>query len=159
MEPMDNNNFDIRDIMRILPHRYPFLLVDRVVAYDEAAGAITGIKNVTYNEQFFVGHFPDLPTMPGVLMLEALAQVSGLLAVRKSRLRPESGLILYFAGIDYARFKRPVVPGDQLMLHSVLDKQKRDLWKFTTKATVGDELACEAEMMCVLKDTSRKPAE
>jgi 3-hydroxyacyl-[acyl-carrier-protein] dehydratase len=97
--------------------------------------------------------------MPGVLMLEALAQASGLLAVFRSGLRPENGMILYFAGIDNARFKRPVVPGDQLVLHSVLDKQKRDLWKFTTKATVGDELACEAEMMCFLKDTSRKAPE
>lgn len=156
---MDKSEFDlrdIRDIMRVLPHRYPFLLVDRVIAYDEAAGSITGIKNVTYNEQFFVGHFPDLPTMPGVLMLEALAQVSGLLAVRKSGVQPEAGLILYFAGIDHARFKRPVVPGDQLVLHSLLDKHKRDLWKFITRAMVGDELACEAEMMCVLKDTGRK---
>jgi 3-hydroxyacyl-[acyl-carrier-protein] dehydratase len=147
--------FDIRDVMKLLPHRYPFLLVDRVIGHEEGK-SITAIKNVTYNEAFFVGHFPELPTMPGVLMLEALAQASGIIAVLKTGLRPDCGMILYFAGIDNARFKRPVVPGDQLVLHSTLDKQKRDLWKFVTKATVGDEIACEAEMMCVLKDTSRK---
>lgn len=150
-------DFDIRQIMRLLPHRYPFLLVDRVVEHDQGK-SITGIKNVTYNESFFVGHFPELPTMPGVLILEALAQVSGILAVLKSGLRPESGLILYFAGIDNCRFKRPVVPGDQLMLISELERQKRDLWKFRTRAMVGANLACEAEMMCVLKNPG-KPEE
>ncbi|HKY91396.1 MAG TPA: 3-hydroxyacyl-ACP dehydratase FabZ [Nevskiaceae bacterium] len=142
---------EIRDVMRLLPHRYPFLLVDRVVEHEEGV-RIVGLKNVTFNENFFPGHFPELPTMPGVLILEALAQVSGILAVLKSGLRPDSGLILYFAGIDNCRFKRPVVPGDQLMLHSSLEKQKRDLWKFRTRATVGGELATEADMMCVLKN-------
>ncbi|MGQ0696800.1 MAG: 3-hydroxyacyl-ACP dehydratase FabZ [Panacagrimonas sp.] len=151
---MDKLDFDIRQIMRLLPHRYPFLLVDRVIEH-EMGKSIVGIKNVTYNESFFVGHFPDLPTMPGVLILEALAQVSGMLSVLKSGLRPESGLILYFAGIDNCRFKRPVVPGDQLRLMSELDRQKRDLWKFRTRAMVGDELTCEAEMMCVLKKPGR----
>lgn len=151
---MTRTSFDIRDLMRLLPHRYPFLLVDRIVDHDEGK-TIVGLKNVTYNEAFFVGHFPELPTMPGVLMLEALAQVSGILAVLKSGLRPESGLILYFAGIDNCRFKRPVVPGDQLMLHAELDKHKRDLWKFRTRAMVGTELACEAEMMCVLKNPGK----
>lgn len=150
--------YDVRDIMRLLPHRYPFLLVDRIVAHEEGQ-SITAIKNVTYNEQFFVGHFPELPTMPGVLILEALAQASGILAVLKSGLRADGGLILYFAGIDNARFKRPVVPGDQLVLHSRIEKQKRDLWKFVTKAMVGNELAAEADLMCVLKDTSRAPKE
>ena len=142
---------EIRDVMRLLPHRYPFLLVDRVVEHEEGV-RIVGLKNVTFNENFFPGHFPELPTMPGVLILEALAQISGILAVLKSGLRPESGLILYFAGIDNCRFKRPVVPGDQLLLHSELEKQKRDLWKFRTKAMVGGELATEADMMCVLKN-------
>lgn len=141
---------DIRSILRLLPHRAPFLLVDRVLSFD--AQSLTAIKNVTYNEPFFPGHFPELPTMPGVLMLEALAQASGIHAVLSSGLRVESGMILYFAGIDAARFKRPVVPGDQLLLHVTLDKHKRDVWKFKTRATVGDELACEAEMMCVLRD-------
>lgn len=151
---MSKTNFDIREVMRLLPHRYPFLLVDRIVGH-EVGKSIVGLKNVTYNEAFFVGHFPELPTMPGVLILEALAQVSGILAVLKSGLRPESGLILYFAGIDNARFKRPIVPGDQVMLHSELDKQKRDLWKFRTRAMVAGELACEADMMCVLKNPGK----
>ena len=143
-------NFDIRDVMRLLPHRYPFLLVDRVV--EHAVGErVVCIKNVTYNENFFVGHFPELPTMPGVLILEALAQASGILAVLKSGLRADSGLILYFAGIDNCRFKKPVVPGDQLLLHAQLEKQKRDLWKFRTHATVNGVVVCEADMMCVLK--------
>ena len=147
-------SFDIRDVMRLLPHRYPFLLVDRVVSM-EPGQSIVALKNVTMNEAHFVGHFPELPTMPGVLMLEALAQTSGIRAVLKSGLRADSGLILYFAGIDNCRFKRPVVPGDQLLLHSELDKQKRDLWKFRTHATVGDAVVCEADMMCVLKNPGR----
>lgn len=151
---MSRTNFDIRDLMRLLPHRYPFLLVDRIVEHEEGK-SIVGLKNVTYNEAFFVGHFPELPTMPGVLILEALAQASGILAVLKSGLRPESGLILYFAGIDNCRFKRPVIPGDQLMLHAQLDKQKRDVWKFRTHAMVGTELACEADMICVLKNPGK----
>jgi len=148
---MTEVNFDIRDIMRMLPHRYPFLLVDRIIGH-EPGESLVALKNVTYNEAFFVGHFPDVPTMPGVLMLEALAQASGLLAVLKAGVQPtESGLILYFAAIDNCRFKRPVVPGDQLHLHARLEKQKRDIWKFSTRATVGDELACEADMMCAIK--------
>jgi 3-hydroxyacyl-[acyl-carrier-protein] dehydratase len=136
--------------MRLLTHRYPFLLVDRVVEYRSGV-SLTGIKNVTYNEPFFVGHFPLVPTMPGVLMLEALAQACGLLAVLDSGVRPESGHILYFAGIDEARFKRVVVPGDQLTLHVELEKQKRNVWKFKTVASVGQDVACEALMTCVLK--------
>jgi 3-hydroxyacyl-[acyl-carrier-protein] dehydratase len=145
-----NQTFDIREILKLIPHRWPFVMVDRVTAY-EGGDALTAIKNVTYNESFFPGHFPAVPTMPGVLILEAMAQACGILAVLKSGVRPESGLILYFAGIDNARFKRPVVPGDQLVFTVRCDKQKRDLWKFSARATVGDELACEAEMMCVLR--------
>ncbi|MBI2384081.1 MAG: 3-hydroxyacyl-ACP dehydratase FabZ [Gammaproteobacteria bacterium] len=130
------------------------LLVDRVLSY-EVGKSLTAIKNVTYNEPFFPGHFPEVPTMPGVLMLEAMAQVSGLIAVLETGLRPESGYLLYFAGIDNARFKRPVIPGDQVRMIAVLDKHKRDLWKFRTRATVDDELVCEAEMLCVLKDARR----
>jgi 3-hydroxyacyl-[acyl-carrier-protein] dehydratase len=144
-----NNPLDIRKILELLPHRYPFLLVDRVLSHDDSS--LTAIKNVTFNEPFFPGHFPGLPTMPGVMILEAMAQACGLLAVLKSGLRPESGLILYFAGIDEARFKRPVIPGDQLLFTINLLKHKRDLWKFQASATVGSELACEAQMICVLK--------
>ena len=143
--------FDIRDIFKFLPHRYPFLLVDRVLALDKGK-SIAAIKNVTYNEPFFVGHFPEVPTMPGVLILEALAQASGVLAVVTEGVQASSGFILYFAGIDQARFRKPVVPGDQLVLHSELDKHKRDVWKFRTRATVGDALVCEADMLCVLRE-------
>lgn len=146
----DFQALDIRAIMGLLTHRSPFLLVDRVIAYEKQK-TLTGIKNVTYNEPFFVGHFPLVPTMPGVLMLEALAQACGLLAVLDSGIRPESGYILYFAGIDEARFKRPVVPGDQLILQVELEKQKRNVWKFRTVARVGSETACEALLTCVLK--------
>ncbi|HSW13735.1 MAG TPA: 3-hydroxyacyl-ACP dehydratase FabZ [Solimonas sp.] len=152
---MTPTSFDIRDILKLLPHRYPFLLVDRVLSVDGEAGTLVALKNVTYNENFFPGHFPGLPTMPGVLQLEAMAQACGLLAILKSGLRADSGFILYFAGIDNCRFKRPVIPGDQLTFHVKLDKQKRDLWKFSAQAKVGEALACEAEMICVLKDAKR----
>lgn len=142
--------FEIRDIMRLLTHRSPFLLVDRVTDYQRGK-SLLALKNVTYNEPFFVGHFPLVPTMPGVLMLEALAQACGLLAVLDSGVRPESGHILYFAGIDEVRFKRVVVPGDQLVLDVRLEKTKRNVWKFKTFARVGSEVACEALMTCVLK--------
>lgn len=150
MPDSGGTQYDIREIMRLIPHRAPFLMVDRILEYG-GGDTLTALKNVTYNEPFFPGHFPAVPTMPGVLILEAMAQASGILAVLKSGVRPESGLILYFAGIDEARFKRPVVPGDQLLFHVTLDKHKRDLWRFRTTAKVGDELACEAIMMCVLK--------
>ena len=143
--------YDIREILRLIPHRWPFVMIDRVTEISENNETLKAIKNVTYNEAHFPGHFPAVPTMPGVLILEAMAQACGILAVLKSGVRPESGLILYFVGIDSARFKRPVVPGDQLVFDVRLDKQKRDLWKFVARATVDGELACEAEMMCVLR--------
>lgn len=151
---------EIRDVMRLLAHRHPFLLIDRVTAY-QPGKTLTALKNVTFNEPFFPGHFPLVPTMPGVLMLEALAQACGLLAVLDSGIRPESGALLYFAGIEEARFKRPVVPGDQLTLAVELEKQKRNVWKFKTRALVGSELAVEAGMTCVLKhpDEAKKAVE
>jgi 3-hydroxyacyl-[acyl-carrier-protein] dehydratase len=147
-------NFDIGTILKLLPHRYPFLLVDRVISFDEDSESLVAVKNVTYNENFFPGHFPGLPTMPGVLQLEAMAQACGLLAILKSGGHRPGGMILYFAGIDGCRFKRPVIPGDQLTLHVQLEKQKRELWKFKAQARVGDDVACEADMMCVLKVVS-----
>lgn len=152
--PNSPNSFDIRDIFKLLPHRYPFLLVDKVLSV-EAGKSITAQKNVSYNEPFFPGHFPQMPTFPGVLMLEALAQASGILAVVTSGLRADSGMILYFAGIDEARFRRPVIPGDVVTLVSDLLKQKRDLWKFKARALVGEQVACEADLICVIKDASR----
>ena len=142
---------DIREILRLIPHRWPFVMIDRVTRYEEGADTLTALKNVTFNEAHFPGHFPAVPTMPGVLVLEAMAQACGILAVMRAGLSAESGQILYFAGIDHARFKRPVVPGDQLVFEVRLDKQKRDLWKFVARATVDGQLACEAEMMCVLR--------
>lgn len=140
---------DAREILKMLPHRYPFLLVDRVLSHTDSE--LVAIKNVTFNEPFFPGHFPGEPTMPGVLMLEAMAQSCGILAVMRSGVRADSGLILYFAGIDNARFKRPVIPGDQLRFAVTLTKQKRDIWKFAARATVEGELACCADLMCVLR--------
>ncbi|MCK9385217.1 MAG: 3-hydroxyacyl-ACP dehydratase FabZ [Nevskia sp.] len=154
---MSKTIFDIRDIMSMLAHRYPFLLVDRIVAYEKGK-SLTAIKNVTYNEQFFTGHFPELPTMPGVLIIEALAQACGLLTALDTGIRPESGVIFYFAGIEHARFKRIVIPGDQLRFEVEIDKVKRNVWRFKAKAMVETELACEAELMCALKDASRPAA-
>ncbi|MFT4045457.1 MAG: 3-hydroxyacyl-ACP dehydratase FabZ [Solimonas sp.] len=154
MTTITTKTFDIREILKLLPHRYPFLLVDRVTAIDEERLTLTAIKNVTFNEPFFPGHFPGLPTMPGVLQIEALAQACGLLAIHKSGLSARDGLVLYFAGIDNCRFKRPVTPGDTLTFFVELEKHKRDIWKFRTRASVGDELASEAEIMCVLRKAS-----
>ncbi len=148
---MTTTTIDICEIIKLLPHRYPFLLVDRVLSIDMDKASIVAIKNVTFNEPFFPGHFPGLPTMPGVLQLEALAQTAGILAIRKSGLSRNDGLVLYFAGIDNARFKRPVTPGDQLTLFVEVEKHKRDIWKFKARAQVGEELASETDLMCVLR--------
>ncbi len=136
---------DILEIMARMPHRYPFLLVDRVVAC-EPGKELTALKNVTINEPFFIGHFPGHPVMPGVLILEALAQASLLLGVASTEVDTR-GTIFYFVGIDEARFKRPVTPGDQLILKSRLLAARKSLWKFATEAWVGEELAASAEMM------------
>ena len=148
---MAKKTLDIREILRLIPHRWPFVMIDRVTRCEEGGDTLQAIKNVTYNEAQFPGHFPAVPTMPGVLILEAMAQACGILAVMRAGLSAESGQFLYFAGIDHARFKRPVVPGDQLLFEVHLEKQKRDVWKFRARATVDGELACEAELMCVLR--------
>lgn len=136
---------DIRQIMRLVPHRYPFLLVDRVLAC-EPGKTLTAIKNVTINEPYFVGHFPEQPVMPGVLMLEAMAQASLLLGLA-SNPEPEQKMLYYFLGVDKARFKRQVIPGDQLILDVTLVASKHAVWKFSARARVGDELACAADLM------------
>jgi 3-hydroxyacyl-[acyl-carrier-protein] dehydratase len=133
-----------------LPHRYPFLLVDRVLEITPQV-SITALKNVTMNEPFFQGHFPDFPVMPGVLIIEALAQTAALLTFSEER--PE-GSIYYFAGIDGARFKRPVEPGDQLILEVELDRMKSGIFKFKARAKVGDEIAVEAELLCTMRKVS-----
>ena len=141
---------DIHAILKQLPHRYPFLLVDRVVEL-ESNKRIRAVKNVTFNEPFFQGHFPGRPVMPGVLMLEALAQAAGLLAFDAMGQVPDENNIYYFVGIDSARFKRPVEPGDQLILEASIDRVRGGIWKSKGVARVGEEVACEAELMCTMR--------
>ena len=141
---------DIHQILKMLPHRYPFLLVDRVLQLDKGK-SIVALKNVTINEPFFNGHFPQRPVMPGVLMLEALAQAAALLSFHTMDVVPDENTIYYFAGIDGARFKRPVEPGDALTLMVELDRMKAGIFKFKAKAMVGAELAVEAELMCTMR--------
>jgi 3-hydroxyacyl-[acyl-carrier-protein] dehydratase len=138
--------FDIHQILKRLPHRYPFLLVDRVLEL-EAGKRIRALKNVTINEHFFVGHFPQRPVMPGVLMLEALAQAAALLGFLTNNITPDDKTLYYFAGIDGARFKRPVEPGDQLILEAEVLRMKANIWKYKARALVGEELAVEAELL------------
>jgi 3-hydroxyacyl-[acyl-carrier-protein] dehydratase len=137
---------DINAILRQLPHRYPFLLVDRVLECHKG-DSIRALKNVTYNEPFFPGHFPHRPVMPGVMIIEALAQTAGILAFVTAGVIPDDDTRFYFVGIDKARFRRPVEPGDQLILTAKLERQMRGIWKFSASALVGDVEAACAEMM------------
>lgn len=141
---------DIHQILEKLPHRYPILLVDRVLEV-EAGRRIKALKNVSINEPYFVGHFPHRPVMPGVLMLEALAQAAALLSFADGGLQTNKNSVIYFVGIDGARFKRPVEPGDQLILEVEVDRIKAGIHKFTARATVAGELACEAQLMCTMR--------
>lgn len=141
---------DIHKILKQLPHRYPFLLVDRVLALDKGK-SIKALKNVSINEPFFEGHFPHRPVMPGVLMLESLAQAAALLAFDALDTSPSDEMVYYFAGIDGARFKRPVEPGDQLILEVELLRMKAGIFKFQARATVGLELAVEAGLTCAMR--------
>ncbi len=139
---------DINELFEFLPHRYPFLLVDRVI--DLTPGeSIRGIKNVTINEQFFNGHFPGHPIMPGVLIIEAMAQLSGVLAFESKNRRPADGYTYYLGGTNRTRFKRPVVPGDQLIMESKILADRRGLMKFDCRAYVEDDLACTSEIICM----------
>lgn len=142
---------DIKEILEHLPHRYPFLLVDRVVDF-EVGKSIHAYKNVSFNEPFFTGHFPHHPVMPGVLIMEALAQAAGVLSFKTMETKPDSGSVFYFVGIDNARFKRPVVPGDQLHLHVEIVRQMRGIWKYKVEARVDDEVAAQAELMLAQRD-------
>jgi 3-hydroxyacyl-[acyl-carrier-protein] dehydratase len=141
---------DIHQIIKKLPHRYPFLLVDRVIEFEKDV-RIKALKNVTINEPFFNGHFPNRPVMPGVLMLEALAQASALLSFSSEGEQSDGSRLYYFAGIDGARFKRVVEPGDQLVLESTITRKKGAIYKYATRATVDGELAVEAELMCTVR--------
>jgi len=138
---------EINEIMRLLPHSYPFLLVDRVLEY-EMEKRIVAIKNVTFNEPFFQGHFPGRPIMPGVLIVEALAQAGGVLAFKSF---PDKKGAVLFTGIDNARFRRPAVPGDQLKLVVDVVKHRRDIWIFQGEATIENDVAAEARIMAMLK--------
>ncbi len=144
---------DIREIMKWLPHRYPFLLVDRIVELEPGV-RIKGLKNVTFNEPFFQGHFPGAPVMPGVLILEAMAQSGGVLAM-STRCKSESGNLVYFMGIDKARFRRPVVPGDQLVMTCEVIKLKSRTCQMAGQAFVDGELACEAEFLSMIMEGQR----
>jgi len=145
---------DVRKVMEFLPHRYPFLMIDKVVEF-EAGIRLLAVKNVTYNEPHFTGHFPHNPIMPGVLILEALAQASGLLSMKTLTERGESFGEYYLVGVDNARFKRSVVPGDQLMLETVCVKNKRNIWTFATSATVDGQLIVSADIMCASKESTK----
>jgi 3-hydroxyacyl-[acyl-carrier-protein] dehydratase len=141
---------DIYKILQKLPHRYPFMMVDRVLEVEKGV-RIRALKNVTMNEPFFQGHFPNRPVMPGVMMLEALAQTAALLAFESNGTGVDDDSVYYFVGIDGARFKRPVVPGDQLFLDVQMDRNKAGIYKFNAQALVGEELAVSAQIMCTVR--------
>jgi|WP_197722909.1 3-hydroxyacyl-[acyl-carrier-protein] dehydratase len=138
---------DIHEILEYLPHRYPFLLVDKVVDYKPGEYLI-GVKNVSVNEPFFPGHFPQRPVFPGVLIMEALAQATGLLAFKSQDKKPDGSSLYYFAAIDNCRFKQPVQPGDQMFLEVKLLTTKRNIWKFSAEAKVDGKVVASAELMC-----------
>ncbi|MCV6579073.1 3-hydroxyacyl-ACP dehydratase FabZ [Pseudomonas aeruginosa] len=139
---------DINEIREYLPHRYPFLLVDRVVELDIEGKRIRAYKNVSINEPFFNGHFPEHPIMPGVLIIEAMAQAAGILGFKMLDVKPADGTLYYFVGSDKLRFRQPVLPGDQLQLHAKFTSVKRSIWKFDCHATVDDKPVCSAEIIC-----------
>lgn len=141
---------DIHEILKQLPHRYPFLMVDRVLSFEKGK-SIQALKNVSINEPFFSGHFPHRPVMPGVLMLEAMAQAAALLSFDTMGVTPDDKTVYYFAGIDGARFKRPVEPGDQLIMDVELLRHKAGIFKFKGITRVDGNVACEAELMCTMR--------
>lgn len=146
------NSHDIYKILELLPHRYPFLLIDKVLDY-EIDVSLTALKNVTINEPFFQGHFPGRPIMPGVLILEAMAQASAVLFYESlGDSRPAGSIIYLFVGVDKARFKRPVEPGDQITITTTIMRKMRNIWKFDCLAKVGDEVCCSCEVMCTYKE-------
>jgi 3-hydroxyacyl-[acyl-carrier-protein] dehydratase len=141
---------DIHQILKKLPHRYPILLVDRVLELEKGK-RIKALKNVTINEPYFMGHFPHRPVMPGVMMLEAMAQAAALLSFDAMDVSIDDKTVYYFAGIDSARFKRPVEPGDQLIMDVTLERMKAGIFKFKGISRVGEDIACEAELMCTMR--------
>jgi 3-hydroxyacyl-[acyl-carrier-protein] dehydratase len=153
MNHLKMNSLDINQIKEYLPHRYPLLLVDRVLSW-ESGKTITAIKNVTINEEFFNGHFPHKPVMPGVMMIEALAQTAALLSFLTAGQKPDDNTVVYFVGIDGARFKRPVEPGDQLKMEVEIIRAARGIWKYKARASVDGQTAVEAELMCTVRSAS-----
>ena len=145
---------NVNEIMQYLPHRYPFLLVDKVVEL-ESNKRIVAFKNVTFNEDVFNGHFPCAPIFPGVMIVEAMAQASGILGFYSSGLTATDGQLFLFAGVDKARFKKPVVPGDRLTLTSEVDTVKRNMWRFNATASVDGDLCCEATLLCSYQDKEK----
>lgn len=144
------SSMDIHEILQYLPHRYPFLLVDRVVSC-EPGKSIVALKNVTINEPFFVGHFPHHPVMPGVLIIEALAQAAAILSFKSMGTKPDDKSVYYFVGIDGARFKKPVSAGDQLTLEVEITRSVKGIWKYAARAKVDGAVVTEAELMCTVK--------
>jgi 3-hydroxyacyl-[acyl-carrier-protein] dehydratase len=148
---MNTPVMDIKGILENLPHRYPFVLVDRVLELEPNV-RILAQKNVTYNEPYFPGHFPVHPVMPGVLIMEALAQAAGLLSFKSMEASPDKNLVYYFVGIDNCRFKKPVVPGDVLMLDVQVERVSRGIWKYTAKALVDGNVVALADLMCTARE-------
>ena len=147
---LDTTSMDIHEILEHLPHRYPFVLVDRVVSL-ELGKEIVAIKNVSVNEPYFPGHFPYHPVMPGVLIVEAMAQAAAILSFKTMDTKPSDDSVYYFAGIDSARFKKPVSPGDQIILNVKIDRILKGIWKYSGTASVDGSVVAEAQMMCILK--------
>jgi 3-hydroxyacyl-[acyl-carrier-protein] dehydratase len=145
------NAMDIYEILKYLPHRYPFILVDRVVSY-EPGERIIALKNVSINEPYFIGHFPHYPVMPGVLIVEALAQAAALLTLKTQNSEKNDEQVYYFVGIDGVRFKKPVMAGDQLMLKVEITRQIKGVWKYSARAEVDDQLVTEAQLMCTARN-------
>ncbi len=145
------NTMNIHEILKYLPHRYPLLLVDRVITY-EAGKNIVALKNVSINEPFFPGHFPHHPVMPGVLIVEALAQAAAILTLRTEDTINKDDTVYYFVGIDGVRFKKPVMPGDQLILKVAIERQIKGLWKYSARAEVDEQLVTEAQLMCTARN-------
>jgi 3-hydroxyacyl-[acyl-carrier-protein] dehydratase len=147
-------SMDIHEILDHLPHRYPFVLIDKVISMD-LGKEITAVKNVTINEPFFPGHFPYHPVMPGVLIVEAMAQAAAILSFKTMDTKPSEESVYYFAGIDNARFKKPVGPGDQIILNVKIVRILKGIWKYSGVAKVDDEVVAEANMMCILKELKK----
>lgn len=145
------SEMSINEVLKYLPHRFPFLLIDRVAEF-ESGVRLTAIKNVTVNEPFFPGHFPNRPIFPGVLILEAMAQATGVLAFRTHGVLPDDNTLYLFVGIDKARFKRQVEPGDRLEIHVELLRVMRGIWRFAAEARVDGEIACVADLMAAMQD-------